>query len=186
MPGMNVVKHMSGPSEHNKLSNNTDKLPDTVIWPCNSTNLSEKCSVSAVELSKKIKYLVFFESFPNYGQIVAQQFQMCRHFRWTNPSDSIRSRCDCWTQFAVIVFLFAAAATTATTCRNTSIASISQFTHAIRWAWYRFPFQLYFFRRFTEWYIVVCAAIVAFQYWLLLSRSAGSSSSRSARHCCFI
>lgn len=34
MPGMNVVRHISGPSEHNKLSNNTDKLPETVICPC--------------------------------------------------------------------------------------------------------------------------------------------------------
>lgn len=31
--GIFVVKHINGASEHSRLSSNTDKLPETVIWP---------------------------------------------------------------------------------------------------------------------------------------------------------
>lgn len=35
-PGMQVVRQISGDIEQSKLSRSTDRLPDTVIWPCNS------------------------------------------------------------------------------------------------------------------------------------------------------
>lgn len=41
MPGIWLTKHISGPSEHSRLSNNTDMLPDTVIWPCKRPNIYE-------------------------------------------------------------------------------------------------------------------------------------------------